>query len=177
MADTQRKIIGGNNRANGQLFENLLDVSCEYYYEKGIACIEKTPEPMKVIKPFGDRRFGQYIACYKKTAQPDYKGSLCDGTCIIFDAKHTDTDRITQAAVTDNQVKVFDRYQSMKAKCYLIVSLGFEDFYRVPWNVWKNMKQLYGHKHMTRQELEQYRIKGNCSRVLFLEGVTLYEDR
>lgn len=34
MADTQRKIIGGNNRANGYLFENLLDVSCEYYYER-----------------------------------------------------------------------------------------------------------------------------------------------
>ena len=52
----------------------------------------------------------------------------------------------------------------MGAMCFLVISLEFEEFYRVPWIVFREMKKIYGHKYMnldvictcitdTRQEL------------------------
>ena len=38
------------NRAAGQSFEDIISDSLTYYFEKGYASIEKTPEPMRVIK-------------------------------------------------------------------------------------------------------------------------------
>ena len=49
------------------------------------------------------------IHCFTKQAQPDFKGALCDGSCIIFDAKHTEKDRIQQNVITETQWETFDR--------------------------------------------------------------------
>lgn len=65
--------IGANSRAMGSCFEDLIERSCLWYQEQGQAYIEKTPEPMKPIQPAEIP--GQFIACYTKTAQPDYKGT------------------------------------------------------------------------------------------------------
>lgn len=161
------------NRAVGALFETWIQAACDYYWSQGYACIEKTPEPLRPIQPYGDRSRGQFIACFVKQAQPDFKGSLCDGTCILFDAKHTEKDRIQQHTVTEMQWKSFDRYEAMGAKCFVVVSIRLESFYRVPWSVWRHMKERFGHKYMSLQELEDYRIpEKNCT-ILFLEGVEL----
>lgn len=164
-----------NNRRNrevGAVFEKWLEAACDHYWECGYACIEKTPEPMRPLRPYGDRRRGQFIACYVKRAQPDFKGVLCDGTCIIFDAKHTEKDRIQQNVVTQTQWDMFDRYELMGAKCFVIVSIELEKFFRIPWNIWKKMKELYGHKYMAvGKELGDYQIPWKNCTVLFLEGV------
>lgn len=173
MADVNRQIAGRRNRESGAMFERWLEAACEFYWDKGYACIEKTPEPMIPLKPYGNRSRGQFIACFSKQAQPDFKGVLCDGTCIIFDAKHTDKDRIQQSAVTEKQWEVFERYEAMKAKCYVVVSMGLSSFYRVPWKVWKGMKELFGRKYMAAAELESYRIPDRYCTVLFLEGVEI----
>lgn len=170
----ENSIRGRCNRASGALFEKWLSAACEYYWNLGYACIEKTPEPMVPIKPYGTRNRGQFIAYYSKQAQPDFKGCLCDGSCILFDAKHTDSDRIQQSAVSDKQRELFDRYEKMGAHCYVVVSIGLESFYRVPWDVWKQMKEMYGHKYMAKgKELEAYRVPHNLSIVKFLEGVEI----
>ena len=90
---------------------------------------------------------------------PDYKGILCDGTGIMFEAKHTDGDRIRQYVVTDTQWESLDIYEKFGAHCYVMVSLGLTKFYRVPWATWKKMKELFCHKFMTEQELEPYRLQ------------------
>ena len=41
-----RSMAGARSRAEGAAFENLINSACEYYRTKGIADIEKTPEPM-----------------------------------------------------------------------------------------------------------------------------------
>lgn len=56
------------NRAAGQSFEELISEALDYYFEKGYASIEKTPEPMKVLKQNSDRTF---TSVYTKKAQPD----------------------------------------------------------------------------------------------------------
>ena len=113
---------------------------------------------------------------YEKKGQPDYKGVLCDGTGIMFEAKHTDSDRINQNVVTDTQWESLDIYEQFGAHCYVMVSLGLVKFYRVPWKIWKQMKKRFGHKFMTEQELEPYRLPERQCTILILEGVELKDE-
>lgn len=173
MADLKRQGAGRRSRASGEAFEKLLSQACEYYLEKGMACIAKTPEPMKPIKSLGQ---GRFIACFERKGQPDYKGVLCDGTGIMFEAKHTDAGRISQSVVTDAQWENLDIYEQLGAHCYVMVSLGLVKFYRVPWGVWKQMKGMFGHKFMTEQELGPYRLMERQCTILILEGVELKNE-
>lgn len=169
----RKSLTGKINRANGALFESWITASCAYYEEKGMACIVKTPEPMKPIKSLGQ---GRFVACFTKKGQPDYKGVLCDGTGIMFEAKHTDSDRINQNVITDAQWEILDIYERFGAHCYVMVSLRLAKFYRIPWKIWKQMKELFGHKFMTEQELESYRLPERQCTILILEGVGLKDE-
>ena len=94
-----------NNKVNGDNFEELIEISLSFYRERGIACILKTPEPFKTIEV---RKDGRVTGFYMKKAQPDFKGVLCNGQCIIFEAKSTIKDRIQQSVVTEVQTKLLD---------------------------------------------------------------------
>ena len=96
-------VAGHRSRAAGEEWERLLEASCLHYRLKGEAEIEKTPEPMKPIGPKNAK--GQFLACYTKQAQPDYKGTLKGGRAVVFEAKHTDGDRLQQSVVTSDQEK------------------------------------------------------------------------
>lgn len=176
MPSVNRRVQGLRNRAMGEQFEKMISNACDYYLEKGYAFVEKTPEPMTPLRPYGDRKMGQFIACFTKCAQPDYKGILCDGTSIMFEAKHTENDRIKQDVITETQWENLDIYEKYGAHCYVMVSLGLNDFYRVPWDIWKRMKELFKHKYMSKQELEPYRIFMKQFKLLILEGVELKNE-
>lgn len=170
----KRSIRGAQSRANGEFFENIIMAASRFYENRGIAAIDKTPEAFKVIKP-ACRERGQFICCFTKQAQPDFKGALMDSTMVLFDAKHTDKGQINRDVVTEEQEKCFERYMKMGAMCFLVISLGFEEFYRVPWVVFRDMKKIYGHKYMNREELEPYRIKYSNGVVKYLDGIVLRE--
>lgn len=173
--ELKRKIIGKRSKESGELFERWLSCACEFYRAKGLAHIEKTPEPFHIT---GKDSNGTVRGYYEKKGQPDYKGILCDGTGIMFEAKHTDSDRINQSVVTDTQWKGLDIYEQFGAHCYVMVSIRLERFYRVPWDAWKRMKELFGHKYMNEQELLPYRLREKQQTILILEGVELNgEDR
>ncbi len=173
--DLKRQITGMRSKESGELFERWLSRACEFYLSKGLAHIEKTPEPFHIT---GKDSNGTVRGYYEKKGQPDYKGILCDGTGIMFEAKHTDSDRINQSVVTDTQWKNLDIYERFGAYCYVMVSIRLERFYRVPWNIWKCMKKLFGHKYMNEQELLSYRLLEKQQTILILEGVELIsEDR
>ena len=54
------QIRGKQARVAGGYFENIISASCDYYLSRGLAKIEKTPEPMK---PLGAKnRKGQFLA-------------------------------------------------------------------------------------------------------------------
>ena len=42
--EAERHLQGKRSKAVGQLFEKIVDASCRYYAEQGLAKIEKTPE-------------------------------------------------------------------------------------------------------------------------------------
>lgn len=170
-----RSVTGMRSRNAGLYFEGMMTAACQYYQDKMVAIIEKTPEPMRPLKPYGDRRRGQFIAVYEKQAQPDFKGVLLNGRGIIFDAKHTDSDRISQTVVTETQKKNFEKYTGMGAICFVMVSMGFEKFFRVPWVVFSEMKQRFGRKYMKGEDLEPYKVPYRGGMVLFLEGLDIDE--
>ncbi|MCD8011608.1 MAG: Holliday junction resolvase RecU [Lachnospiraceae bacterium] len=171
----ERSVRGRQSRAQGKNFEDMIEDAAWYYENQGIAAIDKTPEAFKVIKP-ADRSKGQFLCCFTKQAQPDFKGALMDATMILFDAKHTDKERISRDVITAEQEDCFERYGKMGAFCFLVVSLNFTDFYRIPWVVFRDMKKLFGHKYMNKAELNPYRIAYSKGVLRFLDGIELRES-
>lgn len=168
VAAYRASIQGKRNREQGLKFEDIVDEACEYYKILEIAHIEKTPEPMKVIKVL-DRRLGRFVAVFTKAAQPDYKGTMAGGRSVCFEAKHTETDRIKQDAVTENQKEAMDLHETMGALCFVIVCLE-NKYYRVPWAKWKTMKEDCGHKYMNAADLSPYTLGAWPGALRFLEG-------
>lgn len=163
-----RQYKGAMAKAAGEMFEKIIEMTCIYYKNKKIAVIEKTPEPMKPVKSFGG---GRFIAYFEKQAQPDYKGTLKGGQAIIFEAKHTDKDQIEQSRLTDEQMDSLKSYYEMGAICFVLVSIGMDKFYRVPWEVWRDMKYLYNRKHMKIGELEEYKVPVKQGLIMLLDGL------
>lgn len=147
---------GARNRASGQHFEEMIEAACRNYRLKELAEIDKTPEPFKVERHVGQ---GKFVGHYVKQAQPDFKGTERGGRSIVFEAKHTEQGKIEQSVVSDEQTRALTRHEKMGAKCFVLVSFDFRLFYRFPWDVWKNMRQHFGHKHITPEEADQYRIR------------------
>ena len=155
-AEYRASFQGKRNRALGLKFEEIVNEACEHYKSVGLAYIEKTPEPMKVIGVL-NRRLGQFKAVFEKSAQPDFKGTMAGGRSVCFDAKHTETDRIKQEAVTEAQWDALNTHEAMGALCFIIVCLE-DKYYRVPWARWKTMKEDCGHKYMNAADLTPYML-------------------
>lgn len=158
---------GRINRAQGAHFEEAIEAACVHYDLQGEAFIEKTPEPMKILKPINRQR-GTFEAVFSKSAQPDFKGTIRGGQGVCFDAKHTSCDRIEQKAISQEQKEALDKHEALGAWCFVLVSLGHR-FYRVPWNTWKDMKQRFGHKYMDAEDLGPYEVEFKGGVIRFLD--------
>lgn len=162
----KRVLAGKKSKMNGKLFEDIVSASCDAYREEGVADIEKTPEPMKPVKPLGQ---GKYVAVFEKKAQADYKGVAKCGRCIVFEAKYTAHEEIRKEAVTEKQMEMLEKYARLKAICFVLVSFDFQKYYRVPWSAWEHMEEIFNHKHIKRREMpEEWEIKMEQGRLLFL---------
>ena len=162
-------IRGMQSKIAGETFEGIIEASLEWYKDSGRAHIEKTPEPMKPIsKP---NRKGQFLACFTKAAQPDFKGTMAGGLSVVFDAKHTDMDRIKQSYVTDEQADDLELHHRLGAAAFVLVSFGLHDFFRVPWTVWRDMKAVFGRKYIKPEELEIFRVPYMAGIVKILDGL------
>ena len=154
--DPLKVYIGKRNKESGDVFEAYLENACKKYLDDGLADIAKAHEPLRVVGRLTDRTFK---CVYTKKADPDFKGMLNTGLAIGFEAKHTETDRIEQNAITRRQEDVLDRQKSMNAMVFVMVSFGMDKFFCVPWSVWKNMKGLYGRKYLKVEDLHEYEVR------------------
>lgn len=162
-------IIGKRSKASGAFFEKMIDAGCQEYERQGVAKIEKQQEPVHYIRPYG--KAGQFIANYAKKSGVDYKGTVSGGRAVCFEAKHTDGDRMQQDRVQPHQMEYLNAHDNLGASCFILVSFGLTDFFRVPLSTWQRMKETYGRKYVTREDLALYRIK-NTGNVLHF----LYEE-
>jgi recombination protein U len=151
----RRQYQGMANRAQGEHFEAIIDDACTYYARKGVASIEKTPEPMRPTKDLGG---GKFIAHYKKKAQPDYTGALNGGRAVRFEAKFTSTEKMEQSRVSKEQGEKLDEFAALGAVCFVLVAFDRCGYYRIPWEVWRAMKERYGRLYIKPEDLEDYKL-------------------
>ena len=166
----RHQITGRMNKERGRLLEELIENSCRLYEAEGKALIEKTPEPMRVVRKMNDG--AHFICVFEKKAQPDFKGTLKGGRAVVFESKYTTAGQIGQSAVTDEQAKRFDQHQALGALCFVLVSFSLDSFCAIPWTIWREMKERFGRKYIKCSEAEIIgRVPFTGSRILFLEGV------
>lgn len=168
--NVQRQQKGKRSKAVGEHFENMISRSCVYYNDISFAYIEKTPEPMKVLRTVPCQP-GKFISCFLKAAQPDYKGTLKGGRAIVFEAKHTDKDKLERRRLTDKQMASLKKHYELGALAYVIVSFGLQKFYRIPWEIWRDMKKLYGRQYVTQEDICEYEIPACGGLIGLLNGV------
>ncbi len=153
--DPRRQMQGAISKAKGQAFERRLDGAFRHYDEMGFALIEKTPEPLRVTRRLTG---GKVEAFFEKRAQPDYKGTIRGGRAVVFEAKFTSSSRLEQSRVLEEQGRCLDKHQQLGAKCFIIAGYSGGGVYRIPWDVWKAMKERFGRKYITEADLQIYRV-------------------
>lgn len=166
IAQAKNQYKGRRNRAAGLYFEQMINASCRHYREKGIAEISKTPEPMKPLGKPNTR--GQFLACFTKAAQPDYKGTLKGGRAVVFEAKHTDTGKIQRSVISESQEKQLNSHLELGAMTFVLVSFGLQKFYNIPWDVFRNMKEYYGRKYLKAEDIHGFEVKYSAGYIKFL---------
>ena len=162
MNEQQRKRVldswkGKRNNAQGHFFEGFIKTACAVYKQKGIACVEKMPEPFMVLEKRDKGIFkGRFIA----HAQPDFMGTLSGGRSICFEAKYTSTDKLGQNVLTGEQWDSLEQHWKAGAKAGVCAGIG-NVYAFIPWPVWRSMQDIYGRKYMTAEDLEPYRVRFN----------------
>lgn len=159
---------GKHNKAAGKAFENIISSSCAWYMQENIAKIEKQAEPMKPIKRL---EYGRYIAIFESKAGVDYKGTLKGGRSVVFEAKHTDTDRFTRDVVKEWQLEYLVAHKNLGAECFVILSYGLKNFYRIPIEDWYFMKERFGRVSLREQDVQEFKLRTLGTRIMFLEGI------
>lgn len=163
----RNSIQGRINRAAGRGFEERIDTAFEYYRKMGLALIDKTPEPMKVIKREDG---GRFIGFFTKKAQPDYKGLVKGGKAVLFEAKFTSTEKMHSGALTETQIKYLTEAANLGAQCFILVGFKTGNVYKLPWPVWYHMKERFGRKYVTENDLEEYIVSQTKTGVLMILG-------
>lgn len=161
-------IIGKHSKAAGKAFEDLINNSCAWYMQQKLAKIEKQAEPMRPVKSLGK---GQYVAIFESKAGTDYKGTLKGGRAVVFEAKHTDSDRILRNVVKEWQLQYLVDHDRLGALCFVLISFGMRNYYRIPIADWLAMKQKYGRLYLKEDDIQEYKLRTHGVKILFLEGL------
>lgn len=167
--DPRRQLQGQRARVAGEHFEGYITAACNWYLDRGVAKIEKTPEPMKPLRAPNAK--GQFLACFTKQGQPDYKGTIAGGRAIVFEAKHTDADRIEYKRLTEEQRTDLEDHHKLGAIAFVLVSFGLQTFARIPWPAWRDMAETYGRKYITREEAARYSVPAVAGTIKLLEDI------
>lgn len=141
-------------------------MACRHYKAQRRAKIDKIPESFRVVQKYGK---GMFTGRFTPAAEPDYQGTLAGGWSIVFEAKYTATDRMSQNVLTQEQMATLEGHTGMGAVTAVCVGIK-EYFFFVTWNVWRDMKTIYGRKYVTGEDLRPYRVKFNGT-VLFLDYI------
>ena len=154
------------NNAQGQAFEGYIKAACEIYKYCERATVDKTPEPFRVMSKQGNGIFtGRFIAA----AQPDFQGTLNGGRSIVFEAKYTSTNRLKRDVLTETQMNTLESHARQGALAAVCAGIG-NNFYFIPWERWRDMKEHYGRQYVTTADIEPYRVKFTGA-VFFLEYI------
>ncbi|WP_373781960.1 Holliday junction resolvase RecU [Jeotgalibaca porci] len=143
------------NNHQGKIFEKLIEMGCQKYELNEKAFVQKIPEnfhPQKI-----DKVTKKATGYYKESAQPDFQGTLSDGRSICFEAKYTNKEMINQSVVSKFQAECLSKHKALGAYCGVCCQVN-KTIAFIPWGVWENMKDIYGRKYMTEDEVKIYQV-------------------
>lgn len=152
----KRQLQGKINRELGKCFEDQIEDISEAYKLNKLAIIEKTPEPMKILRHIEN---GHFETVFTKSAQPDFKGTIKGGKTVVFDAKFTESDRITYQALSDYQREMLLSYDELGAMAFILVGFFDGSMYKIDIKQWSCMKQNFGRKYIKQIELDEFGMK------------------
>lgn len=143
-----------NNNLGHQL-EDLILLGCKIYRQKGIADIDKTPEPFRVISKKSNGAFaGRFIG----KAQPDFSGTVRNGISIVFEAKATRTDKLKQNVISEEQWRRLEMHWQLGAVVGVVCQIQ-KSYAFIPWELWRNMETVIGRKHLRVEDFSNYLVK------------------
>lgn len=157
-----RQLQGKVNREIGKNFEEQVESICNVYELNNLAIIEKTPEPMKILKHIEN---GHFETVFSKSAQPDFKGTLKGGRTVVFDAKFTSADRITFNVLNDFQRETLLKYQKLGAISFVLVGFSDGKIYNINIETWSNMKDVFGRLYIKQEELEKLNLRASTKKL------------
>ncbi len=161
-----RQFQGKVNHAIGNDFEKQVESICEVYELNNLARIEKTPEPMKILRHIEN---GHFETVFTKSAQPDFKGTIKGGRTVVFDAKFTESDRIRFSALSDFQRETLLKYDGLGAISFVLVGFMNDNIYKVDIKTWNKMKEIFGRKYITQIELDELNLKAKTVSAGFID--------
>jgi recombination protein U len=150
-----KRFRGMRSNAQGHIFEDHIKRACRIYAAHGQAVIDKTPEPFRVLRKNSD---GVFTGRFTALAQPDFQGTLKNGRSIVFEAKYTGADRIRRNVLTQEQKETLEAHRVLGACAFVVCGIQSR-FYTVPWQVWRDMKQIFGRQYLKPEDIEPYRVK------------------
>ena len=169
--------INGNHKSrqaglkakrNGDMFEARLDYACQWYRQNGVACIEKTPENIRRIRPLDK---GQFVAVYSSDkSQVDYKG-VYNGIGVAFEAKHFTGKSLPHARVKEHQLAMLKDFARCGGKSYILASHEDEDIYRIPLETWLRSIKYSGKKSVSLKDMDSYKVGTRGQLIEFLLGI------
>lgn len=126
---------------------------------------------MLEIVPVILREANAFEAFYEKKAQPDYEGTLQGGRSIVIEAKYTDESVMLQSRVNKTQAQYMTEKAALGANCYIVAGFGSGSVYFVPWALWADMQDVFGHKYVTEAQLAPYRAESAEGGLLLLPDI------
>lgn len=147
---TKRELsrTGREARAYGATLESLVADSLEWYRNRRLAKIDKTPEAYRITGR-GVHNFTGYL----EPSQPDFKGLIVGGRCVVFELKGTEYKSIAAARVRPHQLKYLLAVERLGGIAFILVGFGYETWFRVPATVWADFENVFGKKSATPKEL------------------------
>lgn len=107
--------MGYANR--GMQLETEVEMTNEAYRKEGIACIEKIPTPVKVLRQMGNKITG----FWEKKSTVDFSG-VWKGRGICFDCKETKLKtRFDMKNIKEHQLKHMKHFEKAGGMAFLIV--------------------------------------------------------
>lgn len=167
----KRQLQGKINHELGKNFEEQIEGICEVYKLNKLAIIEKTPEPMKILKHID---IGHFETVFTKSAQPDFKGTLKGGRTVVFDAKFTESNKITYQALSNFQRETLIEYKQMGAQAFVLVGFLDGSMYKIDIDTWANMKEIFGHKHIKQEELDEMNCRARCAKCGIIDFLEIF---
>ena len=108
------------NYANrGKDFEKMIEATNEQYRRRGIALIEKFPEPYKQISKM--QKNGTFQAVRDSKSMPDFVG-VCEGEPLLFDAKSTKVEtRFDLSNIAEHQYNSLKKWHEQGGISFLVI--------------------------------------------------------